>query len=102
MVVKKTLTLKAAGSECVGRAEKLGDIINGLAAAGQNAQTVAELRAGMQYLNAPKLKSEYVEQLLLRHLRRLTKEAPSERIAQDVNEYLPWLRGALGLSPRSR
>jgi hypothetical protein len=100
-----TLTLSTDYATHSLRAGQLEEITNLLVQARgideeEKKQIVAELRAGNQYLNAPKMRSDLVEELMLRPLRGLVKVAPTKRLVSSASDYLGWLLGALASPPQ--
>jgi hypothetical protein len=69
---------------------QLSELIYELTRSNADAQAIAELRAGQQYLKAPKARRDIIEELLVKPLRKL-KSVPWERVRGIASECLDWL-----------
>jgi len=59
---------------------------------------ISELSAGREYIQAPKVRRDFIDELLVKPLTKLLSDAQSERIRADANEYLNWLQQKLANS----
>jgi hypothetical protein len=69
---------------------RLGELIQELRRIGADGQTIAELSASQQYLKAPRAERAFIEELLIKPLRRL-EHAPSPNVRSIAIEYSDWL-----------
>jgi hypothetical protein len=74
-----------------GADSKLGELTEDLMRFEGIGQMVAELRAGQQYIKAPKARRDFIDELLIKPLTKLDSAAPSEKIRALAGAYLNWL-----------
>ena len=94
------LKLEADPFTRVQRVGQLGEIITLLTQqrrldGDERDQAVAELRAGLQYLLAPTLRQDLVDDLIVKHLKWILSESPPGSLVDYAADYLVWLDGAL-------
>jgi hypothetical protein len=99
---EKSKTILSLGSQTPGfhAANKiLADLILQLRSSHADVgQAISELSAGREYIQAPKVRRDFIDELLIKPLEKLGSTAPSERIRADANEYLKWLQQKLANS----
>jgi hypothetical protein len=94
------IRLDACSEDCNRAGARLDELILQLAQSSKidnvkRDQLVAALRAGRQYLFAPRARRDFVDDLVVRPLRRIAKLAPSEQYSAIANEFLGWLLRAI-------
>lgn len=53
-------------------------------------QLVVELRAGQQYLKAPRARCDFLQELIVRPLRQIKEKVPTEQTGKIAGEFLDW------------
>jgi hypothetical protein len=53
-------------------------------------QLVVELRAGQQYLKAPRARRDLLDELIVRPLRKIKERVPTEQAGKIASEFLDW------------
>jgi hypothetical protein len=95
--LSRTITIDVQGGALKDADKRLDELVYHLRASGSmklanKDQLAAKLSAAQRYLQVPRAKRNFLDELLVRPLKRIVKDKPSALATARASELLTWFR----------